>query len=506
MALIPGYEYDIFISYAHLDNATFPGQSDGWIEQFYENLNLMLAKRFGRMDVVKIWWDSKKLDGSVLFDDSIAAGIEKSAIMICLNSSSYAASEYCAKELSLFHNKIQQDSIGPKVGHRSRIVHVLLNNINFEQWPKELSGTSGFPFHDAKESTDFGDALETTSPNFRNQMRDLRDAIWEMLTDFPKDVAISKTMEEIEAVQQDDAFTVYLADVADTLRTAKKRIGSELNKRGFRIIESPPPPNEASEHAEATLECIRKSQLTIHLLDEYRSREILGDESNWYNKKQCELALTESIPQLIWMPDELEISELDEFTEPAYKEFLEKIEAGTLSEKDVEYIRSGKSSLTRQIIEYADRIQESQQEQMEKEGPLAVLLDTHNTDHMYALDLSKTLLEHNITPYINPQEDDPLKNIELLGNRMSQVKKLVFLYGNVSKDWVLERMNAALQLILKNNYPIEDFFVYMAPPHKEADAININQRLLKVNIVDGSAEANVNPASLDEFLKSLKAS
>ena len=52
MALIPGFEYDIFISYAHLDNATLTGQADGWIKQFHENLNLMLAKRFGRMGMV----------------------------------------------------------------------------------------------------------------------------------------------------------------------------------------------------------------------------------------------------------------------------------------------------------------------------------------------------------------------------------------------------------------------------------------------------------------------
>jgi hypothetical protein len=68
MAFIPAYEYDIFISYAHVDNTPFFGQADGWIEQFYKNLNLMLAKRFGRLDIVKIWWDSKKLDGSILFD------------------------------------------------------------------------------------------------------------------------------------------------------------------------------------------------------------------------------------------------------------------------------------------------------------------------------------------------------------------------------------------------------------------------------------------------------
>ena len=39
----------------------------GGYKQFYKNLNLLLAKRLGRMDMVKIWWDNKKLDGSILF-------------------------------------------------------------------------------------------------------------------------------------------------------------------------------------------------------------------------------------------------------------------------------------------------------------------------------------------------------------------------------------------------------------------------------------------------------
>ena len=95
----------------------------------------MLAKRFGRMDMVKFWWDSKKLDGSVLFDRSIEQGIKKSAIMICLNSPGYLKSDYCKKELDTFYKKAQTEKTGLIVANRSRILNVLLNNIPFNQWP-----------------------------------------------------------------------------------------------------------------------------------------------------------------------------------------------------------------------------------------------------------------------------------------------------------------------------------------------------------------------------------
>src|SRR5687768_12560238 len=112
MALIPGYTYDIFISYAHVDNIAFPNQADGWIKQFFDNLNLMLAKRFGRLGIVNFWWDTKKLDGSVLFDKSIEEGIKNSAIMICLNSPGYIASDYCQQELRTFYSKVQSEKVG----------------------------------------------------------------------------------------------------------------------------------------------------------------------------------------------------------------------------------------------------------------------------------------------------------------------------------------------------------------------------------------------------------
>ncbi len=500
MAYIPGYEYDIFISYAHVDNAAFPGQADGWIEQFYKNLNLMLAKRLGRMDMVKFWWDNKKLDGSVLFDQSIESGIKKSAIMICLNSPGYIASDYCKQELDTFYKKAQSEKSGLKVGDRSRIINVLLNNIPFNQWLPELNGTSGFPFHDAKETEDFGDTIDTLSTEFRTQMQNVRDAVWHLLTDFPKEQIAGGTQKEIKPVEDKDAFTIYLGEVADTLRTPRKRTITELEKKGFRVVTGIPPPDEADAHEKATKEVLRNADLTIHLLDEYPGREIVGAPDIWYPQKQAELALQSGKPQIIWVPAETDFSTVED---EKYKLFLQGLETGKSASKDYEFVRGSKSTLAQEIIDFAEQLKVRQMQKTTNKEQLSVLLDTHFSDQLYALDLSRILIENHIQPFINPQEDDPRKNINLMGERLSQVKKLIFLYGSVSKEWVLERMSAALQLIITNNYPIEDIFIYMAPPHKEASDISIKQRLLKVNVVDSSHNQVLDKKTLDKFLTDL---
>ncbi len=505
MALIPEYEYDIFISYAHVDNLSFPGQGDGWIKQFYQNLNLMLAKRFGRLDKVKIWWDSKKLDGSVLFDDSIADGIKKSAIMICLNSPGYVASEYCKKELDLFYNKVKKDGTGLKVGDRSRILNVLLNNMPFKDWPEELSGTSGFPFHDSEESDDLGDTVETLSDQFREEMKNVRDAVCNILEDFqelktpaitPKSGGGTTKPEGAET-----GFSIFMAEVADTQRSPRKRIIAELEKNDFHISQGIPPPGEKEGHDREAKAAIDAANLSVHLLDIYPGREISDSQEMSFSQRQAELGLASETPQIIWIPEDADLSEIEE---ESYRQFIEDLEEGNISDKEYEFIRGSKSTLAKQIMEFARRIQSSTVTENESDEEIPILLDAHEKDHLYALDLGKTLLQNNIRPFINPQEDDPRKNLDMLGNRMKQVRKLVFLYGNVSKEWVIERMNAALQLILTNNYPIEDFFIYMAPPHKEASDISINQRLLKVNVINSSQDQLINEEVVDKFLHDLK--
>jgi hypothetical protein len=81
---------------------------------------------------------------------------------------------------------------------------------------------------------------------------------------------------------------------------------------------------------------------------------------------------------------------------------------------------------------------------------------------------------------------------------------LIFLYGKVSKDWVLERMSAALQLIITNNYPIDDFIIYMAPPHKELNEISLNQKFLRVKIVNSSNSIDLDEDALKELITNLK--
>jgi hypothetical protein len=503
MAYLSNYTYDIFISYSHVDNESILGQHEGWIESFYKNLNLMLAKRLGKMDAVRIWWDHKKLDGSKLFDESIETGIQQSAIMLSLVSPGYLASDYCRKELHLFYKKICSEPTGHKIGDRSRILNVLLNNVHHTKWPEELKGTTGFAFHDAAGEEEFGDPLDAGSPVYIQQLKHLRDAIVNLLESFPASAeANTHTITTIhEEEKKAEPFSIYFGEVADTLRTIRRRTIAELEKKGYTIFCGVPPPDEEIAHQKKVLECMERANLSVHLFDQYPGKEIVDKPDVSYPQRQAELALTTEKPKLIWMPDEINI---DDVEEDNYKLFLESLEDGKKANGKYEFIKGARSSVSQYILDMAEQMKVQLQTKAASAARLAVLLDTHYNDQLYAMDIGKTLLENDIQPFINPQEDDPRKNINILEDRISQVSKLIFFYGRVSRDWVLERMSAALQLIVTHNFPVEGFLVYMVPPHKDPNDISLRQRFLKVNVIDNSDAPHINRESFALLLKELK--
>ena len=95
MAHTHGYAYDIFISYAHNDNALVAGDA-GWVTQFHERLKNWLQKSRG-LQHLNIWFDTEGLQGNTDFDAEIQQSINQSALFFVLHSENYRRSDFCRK-------------------------------------------------------------------------------------------------------------------------------------------------------------------------------------------------------------------------------------------------------------------------------------------------------------------------------------------------------------------------------------------------------------------------
>ena len=60
----------------------------------------------------------------------------------------------------------------------------------------------------------------------------------------------------------------------------------------------------------------------------------------------------------------------------------------------MEFIKGSRSNLVKEILEYADQVRKDKAVQKAKSERMAVLLDTHLNDQLYAFDLGKKLVEN----------------------------------------------------------------------------------------------------------------
>lgn len=95
MSFVPGFENDLFISYAHADDVA-------WIKAFEKSLREELARKLG--SEVTVWQDARELRLGQNWEAEISEGIRRSATFIPIISPSYKNSDWCTRERLTFMN------------------------------------------------------------------------------------------------------------------------------------------------------------------------------------------------------------------------------------------------------------------------------------------------------------------------------------------------------------------------------------------------------------------
>ncbi len=498
MSFTKTFQHDIFLSYARVDNLSL-SDSEGWVDIFTKALEYAIARKVGKSKLVKIWRDTREIDGSQLFDETIEKAIRDSAIILCLISPGYTKSDYCKKELSEFHRKSSEEDMGLHIEDRNRIFYLRLDKVD-RKTLSELGRSTGFDIHDNNDPADHVDPYGLNDQNYNEVLKSLSNALIKTLSAISdlSETTQNASQNQNQPEKEEDKFSIFFADVPDNLSKLKYKTISNLKKKGYFVFENIPPPLEESEHDKAAAEQLKKADLSIHLLNETPGKPIVDIEENLcYPQKQIELGFTHSKNQMIWTPSEIDLSIIENKT---YQQYLSDLEIK--KERAYQFIKGRKSTLENDVNDLIDRIIEKKlnEEVLNKTN---VLLDTHFKDQLFALDINSQLIQNNIQPYLNPQEDNPQSNLNLLAEMIKKVNKIVFIYGQISKEWVLERMSAALQLIVTNNFPVEDFVVFMVPPTKNPEDIKMRQKFMSVRIIDNSSSETIGKDSIERMLSEL---
>jgi len=137
MAYVPGWQNDIFVSYARVDDQPLPGASDGWVSVLVDALRTLLAQQLGRAEVLRMWRDLQ-IAGHAPLTPEIFGALRGSATLLLILSEGYLASDWCWREYGEF--------IALAGASTRRVFVVERMPVDRDRKPAALRELTGYPF------------------------------------------------------------------------------------------------------------------------------------------------------------------------------------------------------------------------------------------------------------------------------------------------------------------------------------------------------------------------
>jgi hypothetical protein len=213
MAFVPGFDHDVFISYAH-------GDDREWINLFQDRLRTSLNRLLPGADV---WIDKDDLRKSRDFEKDIPASLESSAVLISLVSPIYVTRPYCVHhECRRFGQVVAarkqkgqrfdgSEFAADLFGFRCPILPMA----NSAYWNSLIPGATDILFCDDLET------FPIPSPSFEQKYRDLLRQLRELL---------------LRMRNQSTPILVYPRNPVPELKEAHWVLTRELNAQSYRIV------------------------------------------------------------------------------------------------------------------------------------------------------------------------------------------------------------------------------------------------------------------------------
>jgi TIR domain len=469
MPVVPGFEYDLFVSYAHADNYAFSEGQPGWVADFIHTLrDLLLA----RSRDFTLWNDPRLLCGED-FNLAIADSISKSAVFISLLSPAYYDSQYCKKEVNSFRDR-PHPSFGLRVGSISRMQAVVLENLPEDRWPPELRTTSPFRF--------FSDTVDRFSkpvhpddnhPYVQGLFK-TRNSIWAALDEMRRQKADGTAIEHTYDTGSDP--TVYLAEVTDDLYPQFEKLRDTLTQsKSVQVIA----PSDESLAA-------GPSVLSLHQFSKVAGRPVSGKPlSRPRLQLEAALACHPARRPLVWLPNGLDPADAES---PDHRAFLESLR----NNSGVEIVNLGLEDLKAEVLNrlLPRTSPVNRTVRRNREDPIVYIW--HNVAGTAPLDPLKSVLRlRNCGVSVFPYATVPPEKLQ---SKLAFCDGLVVPYTAETKAAAEDMLTEAFQRCRREERPIAYAAVALHPP--PAEPFNFEHP----SVVPLEAAADGGIPGLDEFL------
>ncbi|MGD2114276.1 MAG: TIR domain-containing protein [Acidobacteriota bacterium] len=362
------FEYDVFISYAHLDDEPLVEGERGWITDLHAVLEKRLAMLLGERP--RIWRD-RELRGNQVFDDAIARSFDRSALFLSVVTPRYVRSDYCRKELSEFCRKAFEEG-GLGVEDRFRVLKVMKTPVEVDEQPSPMDRILGYEFYRIEPE--------------RNRLRELRvrsDEDRERFLGVLEDLAqeIKEGLELLErsglakdaAAHEGSRSIVYLAPTSSDRKDDYELVRRELLERGHTVLPDRPLPLEDSALRQAVVSDLDRVSLAVHLVGE-RHGVVPENAEHSVVQIQNDLAAVRSgaagLERILWLPPGLVAADSRQ------EKLIETLRTDPEAQRGAELLETSVEELKAEILERLERQRKERERRADGAAPAAVAGET----------------------------------------------------------------------------------------------------------------------------------
>ena len=295
------FQYDVFISFAHIDNETLSQEQEGWVAMLHRALQVRLAQLLGEHPDI---WRDPKLQGNDDFNQEIVSKLLKARVLVSVLSPRYVKSDWCRKELQQFVHAAERSG-GVFINNKARIFKVVKTPVPRDQHPAEIEGLLGYEF--------FREDPATRRPQefVRGFGREVEPEYWARLEDLAYDIhqlleIIRDRSARSHSPVPSSGITVYLATTTSDLSAERDQIRRDLQARGYTVLPDQHLPLTGPELAAEVRALLQRCRLSIHLIGE---RYGVVPEASAHSVVELQNALATAYSQqnagfsrLVWLP------------------------------------------------------------------------------------------------------------------------------------------------------------------------------------------------------------
>jgi hypothetical protein len=469
MAIAPGFEYDLFVSYAHIDDEA-PDGEPGWVTGFVKRLEPALHQRLGGAEALKIFFDSRATGANYRLPELLVA-VKKSALLLVVGSPSYASREWPRQELAAF---VEQTGDLSRLfmieclplGDGERYPAPLDNHIRLEFWKPTGKRNVPMPYSLVADAQEVKPLIHALAADIRNKLLSLHvlPATQPSVTPAAPPPAVvpgppaANRMTILIAQTTDD-----VEDEADQLRRFLKQYEQEVT-----VLPRAGYPQGGDAFKAALAQDLSQSGLFVQLLGQ-RAGRLPPDLPEGYTRCQIDAAKAAGVEIMQWRRPDLDTGGVADQT---YRAILT---AETV-------VACGLEEFKRQVLARVRKPKPKPKPVLARSA--TVFINADDKDIKVAKEIERECLQHALTTILPMSGPSSEANRKDLTENLTDCDVLLFIYGDTTQDWIRSQLRFFSKIKPKREADPRLLAICSGPPPKPDIGMSFpNARI--INCPDG---------------------